>query len=77
MTKRTITNLEQIINLEGDTRLDINVNYGLLLFIQFMAEQNGSTLPKYITQLFRKEYDKFIKENGSLYFDGEAFYKNS
>lgn len=72
MEKEKPINLEQIINLEGKVRLDINVNYGLLLFVSFISEQQGTSVPDYIYKSLKKEYDKFIKENGLLFYDEET-----
>ncbi len=68
------TNLEQIINLQGKERLDVNINYGLLLFITFISEHNGMSIPEYISDIFKKSYEEFKQKHKSLYYDGESFY---
>ena len=68
--------VEQIINLQGKDRLDMNMNYGVMLYICFISNQEGVSVPEYIYRLFKKDYDKFIKDKGSLYYDEktDSFY---
>lgn len=76
MEKSKPVNIEHIMNLEGKARLDIKINYGLLLFVGFMAEQNGMSVPEYINNVFKEGYEKFKKRHNSLYYNksDESFY---
>lgn len=69
-------NVESIINMQGKDRLDMNMNHGIMLFICFISNQDGKSVPEYIYKLFKEDYDKFIKEHGSLYYNelSDSFY---
>lgn len=68
--------IEQIINLQGKDRLDMNMNHGVMLFICFISNQQGVSVPEYIYRLFKNDYDKFIKDKGRLFYDEatDSFY---